>query len=130
MMSMFSSATLIRGASVTLALSALRMYQYGARNYSFWCLGAGIFASQSAMAESYLPASVSSALSFSSMISADQIVIGLVSGLALEASLDGLQLSDMASASSLMRIGVGAAAALIGMQVGSYVAGMVGAGRS
>lgn len=121
---MFSSAEFIRGASVTIALSAVRMYQYGIPGYSYWCLGAGLFASQSAMAESYLPSSVSSALSFSSMISADQIIVALVSGMALEASMDGLQLGDFASASSLMRIGVGGAAALIGIRVGSYISGM------
>lgn len=126
---LFSSASLIRAASVTLALSAVRMYQYGARGYSFWCLGAGLFAAQSAMAESYLPQSVTSALSFSSMVTSDQIIVGLVSGLALEASLDGLSLGDLTNTGSLMRIGVGAAAALIGLKVGSYVAGMFGASK-
>lgn len=126
---MFSSLSIIRAASVTIALSAVRMYQYGARGYSFWCLGAGLFAAQSAMAESYLPSSVNSALSFSNMISADQIIVGLVSGMALEASLDGLQLADFTSSTSLMRIGVGAAAALIGLQVGAYIAGMFGSSQ-
>lgn len=126
---LFSTASLIRAASVTLSLSAVRMYQYGARGYSFWCLGAGLFAAQSVMAESYLPQSVTSALSLSSMVTSDQIIVGLVSGLALEASLDGLSLSDLTNSGSLMRIGVGAAAALIGLKVGAYVAGMFGANK-
>lgn len=126
---LFSAASLIRAASVTLALSAVRTYQYGARGYSFWCLGAGLFAAQSVMAESYLPQSVTSALSFSSMVTSDQIIVGLVSGLALEASLDGLSLGDLTNTGSLMRIGVGAAAALIGLKVGAYVAGMFGANK-
>lgn len=126
---LFPTASLIRAASVTLSLSAVRMYQYGARGYSFWCLGAGLFAAQSVMAESYLPQSVTSALSLSSMVTSDQIIVGLVSGLALEASLDGLSLSDLTNSGSLMRIGVGAAAALIGLKVGAYVAGMFGANK-
>lgn len=121
---MFSTASFIRGASVTIALSAVRAYQYGAPGYSYWCLGAGLFAAQSVMAEAYLPSSVSSALSFSSFLSADQIIVGLVSGMALEASLDGLSLGDFTSSTSLMRIGVGGAAALIGIKAGAYVAGM------
>lgn len=122
---MLSKSQLIDAASVASALSLVRIYQFGAQDFSYWCLIGGLAAAEAGKLEDMLPQSLQGMLDKVSIVTPGQIAAAAVGGLALEVSLDGLQLSDLTSLGGAERIIVGGLAAVAGMWVSGYVKSMM-----
>lgn len=117
---------IVKGIGAAAALSAARIYLAGIPGYSLYCLAGGAAAAYSDSIAAMLPSSLQAILDRVPLGGASAGVIAAAGAAAYEMAFDGSLLNEPLEYGTLMRLGIGAGAALVGAWGAQMGAGMIG----